>query len=258
LASKSIAESTALTLGGGEGVFTGGKFTALRIKNMDRFIKNASKLKQWQTANSSNALRRLLAIRDDVSTRAVSLDNALTQLGSLKTPFPAHDFGQQCKLAAEIAASDFPVHCIKLKIGGFDTHDNQLARHSKLLKELATGLGALRRGLHETANWDNSMVMTYSEFGRRPTENGSGGTDHGTSASHFLLGGSVQGGTYGSPPDLTKLDERGNMMSDLDFRSLYSTMAKHWWDVEDKLLFGGIDPLEIGISQNTQQSTAAG
>jgi uncharacterized protein (DUF1501 family) len=254
LASRSMLESTALTLGGGEGVFTGARFAALRIKNMDRFINQATKLKQWRTSDSSNALRRLLAIREAVSARATALDRAMKQLGSLKTAFPSHDFGQQCKLAAEIAASDFPVHCIKLKITGFDTHDDQINRHSILLQELATGLGALRQGLHETTNWDSSLIMTYSEFGRRPKENGNGGTDHGTAATHFLLGGSVQGGTYGPPPDLTNLDERGNMASELDFRGVYSTITKRWWQIENKQLFGGVDPVEIGISPHTQQS----
>ena len=70
--------------------------------------------------------------------------------------------------------------------------------------------------------------MTYSEFGRRAGENGSNGTDHGTAAPHFMLGGSVKGGFYGQPPELGKLDNK-DVLFTTDFRELYSTVSRYWF-----------------------------
>ncbi len=70
--------------------------------------------------------------------------------------------------------------------------------------------------------------MTYSEFGRRAAQNGSGGTDHGKAAPHFVLGGAVHGGLYGMSPRLEALDE-GDVPATTDFRSLYNTVLTRWW-----------------------------
>jgi len=72
--------------------------------------------------------------------------------------------------------------------------------------------------------------MTYAEFGRRPQENNSNGTDHGTAAAHFVAGGAVKGGLYGQAPALDRL-EAGNLRHSVDFRSLYATALERWWGV---------------------------
>ena len=83
--------------------------------------------------------------------------------------------------------------------------------------------------------------MTYAEFGRRPQENNSGGTDHGTAAAHFVAGGLVRGGLYGQPPRLDRL-ENGNLQHGVDFRSLYATALERWWGVGAQALLGGRFP----------------
>lgn len=82
--------------------------------------------------------------------------------------------------------------------------------------------------MRETERWNEVLVMTYSEFGRRPKENQSAGTDHGTAGAHFLLGGKVRGGLYGEAPRLTKLDGGGNLAFAVDFCSLYATVITRW------------------------------
>lgn len=79
------------------------------------------------------------------------------------------------------------------------------------------------------------LVLTWSEFGRRVAENGSRGTDHGTAAPMFVLGGRVRGGVYGSPPDLGRLDN-GNLRFETDFRAVYATVLQAWL---------GADPAEV-------------
>ena len=82
-------------------------------------------------------------------------------------------------------------------------------------------------------------MLTYAEFGRRPKENQSNGTDHGTANVHFALGGAVRGGVYGEPPDLARLDGSGNMQFNVDYRSLYATVLERWWQVESREALGG-------------------
>ena len=90
--------------------------------------------------------------------------------------------------------------------------------------------------------------MSYSEFGRRPAENGSSGTDHGTANTHFVTGGLVKGGLYGAAPELSRLDN-GNLLHGLDFRNLYATALGPWWGAGagavDATLGGRYQPIDL-------------
>lgn len=141
-------------------------------------------------------------------------------------------FGNAIRTAAQVAASRAGVAAVKVSLGGFDTHSNQPGQHARLLKELAEGLVTLRAALLEIGRWDSALVMTYAEFGRRPRENLSRGTDHGTANAHFVLGGRVRGGLYGREPGLSRLDGNGNMPFAVDFRDLYATVLERWWGVD--------------------------
>ena len=117
--------------------------------------------------------------------------------------------------------------------------------HQRLLGELAAGLAALKSALLEKQRWDSTLVLTYAEFGRRPQENNSNGTDHGTAAAHFVAGGRVKGGLYGEAPRLADL-EGGNLRHGVDFRSLYATVLERWWGFSSARALGGqFAPLEV-------------
>jgi uncharacterized protein (DUF1501 family) len=126
-------------------------------------------------------------------------------------------------------------------VGDFDFHEGQAQRHPALMSELDAGIEAFFTGLGSDA--DRVLLMTTSEFGRRPAENGSG-TDHGTANSHFLIGPRVKGGRYGAPPTLTKLDSTNNLVPTTDFRTLYATGLR-WLGVQDTepILGGRFDPV---------------
>ena len=131
-------------------------------------------------------------------------------------------------------------------MGGFDTHSGQPGRHAQLLKALAEGLVALKAALVELGRWDSTLIMTYSEFGRRPRENLSNGTDHGTASAHFVLGGRVKGGLFGLPPELSRLDGNGNLPFAVDFRDLYATVLERWWGADStRALKGRFAPLDV-------------
>ena len=96
---------------------------------------------------------------------------------------------------------------------------------------LAQGIVALKSALDELGRWNDTLVLTYAEFGRRPKENLSNGTDHGTANVHFALGGRVAGGFYGEAPSLDRLGGDGNTGYALDFRNVYATVLERWWNV---------------------------
>jgi uncharacterized protein (DUF1501 family) len=107
-----------------------------------------------------------------------------------------------------------------------------------LLGELADGIVALKGALDELGKWNEALVVTYAEFGRRPKENLSGGTDHGTASVHFALGGRVLGGLYGDAPALDGLSGDGNPANAIDFRSVYATVLERWWNVPSAATLG--------------------
>ena len=147
-------------------------------------------------------------------------------------------------LATRLLMAKVPVVTIKVALGGFDTHAGQVPVHERLLAALATNLAILRRNLIAADLWNDVVVMTYSEFGRRARQNASGGTDHGTSAPHFVMGGKVKGGLHGAYPSLTDLTD-GDLRHTVDFRNVYSTLAQSCWGARRD--FGQRDRQTLGF-----------
>lgn len=105
---------------------------------------------------------------------------------------------------------------------------------------------ALSRFWSELAGREEEvLVLTASEFGRRPREHGTG-TDHGTAAAHLLLGPAVSGGRYGAPPSLDRLDRAGNPAHEVDYRSVYATVLDEWLETDaDGILLGDYERLGV-------------
>lgn len=207
---------------------------AIVISNLDQFRRRAGHMSTHRRASANPALRHVLKVEADI----VHAGSALKGDHVFKTEFPRHVFGNAVKTAAEIIAGSGAVAAVKLSLGGFDTHGGQPDLHARLLKELAEGLAALKAALTEIDRWRDTLIVTYSEFGRRPQENQSRGTDHGTAAAHFALGGSVRGGLYGDAPSLSRL-EGGNLRFAVDFRSVYATILQRWWGLDGSAILGG-------------------
>jgi len=180
------------------------------------------------------ALQRILKLESEIQQAAGKLNAEYI----FKTNFPPGPFGNAVRTAAELIASNAGIAVIRLSLNGFDTHSNQTATHANLLHELGGGIVALRAALIELKRWHSTLVMTYAEFGRRPQENQSGGTDHGTANAHFVVGGKVKGGLYGQTPQLDCLDGNGNLPYAVDFRSLYATVLERWWGVDSIAVLG--------------------
>ena len=197
------------------------------------------------TGNKYNAaLTYLLKVENEILTAA---DGLKSDKYAFTTVFPQGQFGNGVAAAAQVVASQnnkivanaggVPVICLTL--GSFDTHQNQLSSHANLLRQLAEGMAALKSALTELGAWDRTLVMTFSEFGRRAKQNSSGGTDHGTAAPHFVAGGAVRGDLYGQAPDLSRLDSNQNVVHTTDFRQMYTTVAQQWWGVNAETVVRG-------------------
>src|SRR5437867_9138678 len=114
------------------------------------------------------------------------------------------------QLAAELIVTGTGVKVLHVTLGGFDTHYTELNRHDSRMNYLDAAISAFQDDLSGYGMADRVMIATWSEFGRRPKENASGGTDHGTASPVFLIGEGVKGGVYGETPNLAKLDQGGH------------------------------------------------
>ncbi len=238
LASRMIADG--VILGSQElGPLAGGA-RALVLSDPASFIKQA-RLAAGAAPATNPALAHLLKIENDIRGAAQGLGGN----AALQTTFPEHGFGKTVKTACEVLAINRNIGALRLTLGGFDTHSNQRQIQDRLLNELAEGLSALRSGLRELSIWQDCLVLTYAEFGRRVAENRSGGTDHGTANVHFALGGKVKGGFFGSAPDFTDLDA-DNLRYQIDFRQLYATACRFCWNDTGEVGLGGRFP-ELAI-----------
>ena len=125
-----------------------------------------------------------------------------------------------------MAGVEIPV--FKVSIGSFDTHIEQFWKHRDLLRDLDKSISDTVRILKEIGVWNDTIIMTYSEFGRRAKENGSRGTDHGMAAPHFVLGGKISGAVYGEENVLSSVAD-SNLRFSIDYRSLYNEiLSKHF------------------------------
>jgi uncharacterized protein (DUF1501 family) len=164
---------------------------------------------------------------------------------------PAADYGpfelsQSLRLVAQMIAAEVPTRVFYVTLGGFDTHAAQANRHAALLQELSQALAAFHKDLRSRGHLDRTLVMTFSEFGRRVAENKSAGTDHGTANVMFLMGGATRPGLHGGRPDLSRLDESGDLVHKVDFRSIYAAVLGDWFGADAaRVLDGKFEPFPV-------------
>jgi uncharacterized protein (DUF1501 family) len=144
-----------------------------------------------------------------------------------KTEYPKTGLARDMQLVAKLLSGGAATRVFYTQVGGFDDHANEKDQHARVLKEVDGAIGAFYDDLAALGMQDRVVTAVFSEFGRRVKENGSGGTDHGTAAPMFVVGGRVKGGLYGDYPSLSNLDN-GDLKYDVDFRSVYYTLVDNW------------------------------
>ena len=207
------------------------------------------RLFEWD-AGAAKAMEKLNAVRptanpeldflqrtgNDTLTLSRRIQEALKDTKTVAEYAP-FNFSQSLKVVAQMIAADVPTRVYYVTLGGFDTHTSQDRRHAGLLQELSMGLASFVQDLKALGHLDRTLVMTFSEFGRRVAENEQQGTDHGTAGIMFLAGGGVKAGVHGSRPDLSDLDD-GDLKFETDFRSVYATVLKDWFGADAKKVIG--------------------
>jgi uncharacterized protein (DUF1501 family) len=216
------------------GPLAGGGTRAIALSNTDRFLRQA-RLATPAGQARNKAFQHILKVEADIVQAAAHLDTRY----AFRTEFPQAGFGSAIRTACQVIANPAGVAVVRVTLSGFDTHSGQPATQARLLGELAQGMAALKSALDELGRWNDTLVLTYAEFGRRPKENLSNGTDHGTANVHFALGGRVAGGFYGEQPSLERLTGDGNTGYAIDFRAVYATVLERWWNVPSTAALGG-------------------
>ncbi len=158
------------------------------------------------------------------------------------TAYPTTNLGSQLKIVSELIAGGLQTPFYLTNIGGFDTHANQVVSnatgtgtHANLLKTVSEAVSSFQKDMEKRGLGDKVVVMTFSEFGRRVSQNGTMGTDHGSAAPLFVIGNSVLGGLFGKNPVLSDLDSNGDIKYEFDFRQIYTSVLQDYLGVEDAM-----------------------
>ncbi|MCU1361275.1 MAG: hypothetical protein JWN99_2564, partial [Ilumatobacteraceae bacterium] len=169
------------------------------------------------------------ALHDTFTTTMVrQLDLATQVAPAFKAALPSGgQLTRELTIAARLINANIGLRVFDISRSGFDTHDNETTALSGCLQDLNAGLQAFYATI-SPAFHSRVTIMTVSEFGRTVSSNSSGGTDHGTANTSFVIGPNVRGGLYGQMPSLTNLDRNGRMVSSVDFRALYGTVLDTW------------------------------
>jgi uncharacterized protein (DUF1501 family) len=169
-----------------------------------------------------------------------------SRVKSSSATYPNTGLGKHMKTVASLILGDADTSVYYVSLGSFDTHINQATQQKRLFTELNDALAAFSADLKTQGRWNDVLVATFSEFGRRVAQNASGGTDHGTANQMFFLGGSLkEKGLLNPLPNLTDLDQ-GDLKFTVDFRQVYATLLERWLGTDsEQILAQRFEPLRF-------------
>lgn len=218
--------------------FKGMEPNSITLKNPSRF-KAKNQLESQQQLSGNPQLDFVRKVAQSINGGAEEIQAALKNVKE-ENKYPSTGLGRNLKWIGRLIKGNLNTKVYYTSLNGFDTHDYQLDKHGRLLTELNDGVLAFYKDLKSAGLMKHTTLVVFSEFGRRVKDNGKG-TDHGTAAPMFIIGGNNQGKVIGSNPNLTDLDN-GDLKHEIHFRSVYATL------LEQKL---GFDARQIGITQQS-------
>ena len=161
-----------------------------------------------------------------------------SRLHPTSAEYPKTELGNSMKTIASLIFSDINTKVYYVSLGSFDTHINQDNQQQRLFTEMNDAVKAFVKDLKANNRFNDVMLFTFSEFGRRVEQNASGGTDHGTANNMFLIsGGLKQKGMINELPDLNNLDE-GDLRYNVDFKNVYASILSKWLNADDVAILG--------------------
>ena len=188
----------------------------------------------------------LLQVRRATS-QTEKLREELGGIGAIESPvaYPQGEFAHKLAGLANYLDRGLPVRVVTLRAaGGYDTHSDETEDLAKYLTETCEGVLAFQRDLEARGLQDRVMIEMWSEFGRRPEENGSAGTDHGAAGCAFVVGSQSQGEMVGEFPGLSNLDENDNLKVTSDFRGMYCSLLEQWLGFDSAQIIPGASGFE--------------
>ncbi|MFT4048445.1 MAG: DUF1501 domain-containing protein [Solirubrobacterales bacterium] len=190
------------------------------INSKDKALRSAA----FASAQSMRLREQLLPFAVD--------DDEKPDILKPKATYPTgdSDFPARMQALAAMLAVGLPLRCVAVPAsGGYDTHDDQVKSFNEDIKMTADTLLAFQRDLEARGLQDRVLIEVWSEFGRRPEQNGSGGTDHGAAGAAMLIGSRVKRQLLGEWTGLTQLDADDNMRASLDYRALHGAILDQWF-----------------------------
>ncbi|MEX1187967.1 MAG: DUF1501 domain-containing protein [Bacteroidia bacterium] len=233
---------------------------SMKGQNQSGFaVKNAQRLKKTLNDPIFSELQPTVGLDSDnseigflyktlASTRTgAKYISEKASIKSLNSEYPMHEFGNSMKQIAEFVNNGIGSRIFYTGLSGFDTHVRQAETQQRLLKVVSDSINQFRNDLHASGNWKDTVVMVFSEFGRRVKQNGSNGTDHGTANQVYLIGGDIKNaGFRNEAANLSLLDD-GDLIHQMDFRNIYATLLDKTIGFDSsKVLgrkFGNVDAL---------------
>lgn len=188
---------------------------------------------RWHAAQASTERLRAALAAERARTNGASIE------------YPSSPFARDLESCAALIHAELGLRVCSLELDGFDTHREQRNRHARRMAELDGALAAFAADLERSEAGRETLVVCFSEFGRRVAENASGGTDHGAAGLALALGARVKGGLPCAPPALDRLDD-GDLAFTTDFRRLYATCLEHVFELDPGAVLGpGFAPLDF-------------
>jgi uncharacterized protein (DUF1501 family) len=203
-----------------------------------RWVGEARASKELETGGEddrSSVLDRLRGVMRDARASSARIRRAALSY-TPQVEYPSTDEGTAMRAAAALIDARLGSRVISVEFGGFDTHTGQPNRHARLMSGLDSALASFLDDLEGRSAGEKTLVLVFSEFGRRFQENGSGGTDHGKAGILFAAGAPVQGGLIGEYPSLTDLDDK-DLAYNIDFRRAYAS-ALDWLGADSLPILG--------------------
>ena len=195
---------------------------SITVKDPNRFKVKFDKEQNVKLSDNPQ-LDFVRKIANSVTEGSDEIQKALVKSKS-EISYPKTDLSKNLEWIGRLIKGNLNSKVYYTSLGGFDTHDNQLAIHEKKLVDLNDALFSFYKDLKQAQLLQNVTIVVFSEFGRRVKDNGNG-TDHGTAAPMFIIGGNNKGTILGNNPDLANLDN-GDLKYEIDFRSVYASLLQ--------------------------------
>ncbi len=214
---------------------------AQQIPSGDAELRNFYALLQQAHRYDTKLQRASIRAGTDMLTVSRIISETIAHAPAVAQNFDATagSFGTELGVVAQLIAAGMPTQVYGVSLNGFDSHAGELASYATLLKQLDSGVAGFFKSLQGVPQGAQTVLVIYTEFGRRVAANASEGTDHGSGNTAFVIGPSVKGAFYGEQPSLTQLDSNGSLVVSTDYRAIYATVLEQILDVDPTVILRG-------------------